>query len=182
MLLLIIFLACIFVAVGAGLLASLSDFKGLTIPNSYSVIIIAAFCAAYLSLWFFGRGEVFSPLLSHGLSALFIFVLTAALFATKIMGGGDSKLASAYALWVSLVGLVPFLFYTTLTGGVLGLISLVLLKWKPVKNAQAGSWIARVQAGESKVPYGIAIVIGALASFCNLGYFELETLRSFLGS
>lgn len=182
MILLIVFLSCLFIVIGAGLLASWSDMKGLTIPNSYSVIIIGVFFFAYGFLWLFGREDVFSPFLSHMLSILIVFVLTAGLFALRVMGGGDSKLSSAYAIWAGLGGLIPFIFYTSLAGGILGITSLVLRKWKPVKAPAAGGWIARVQAGENKVPYGAAIVVGALASFVNLGYFELETLRSFLGS
>lgn len=77
---------------------------------------------------------------------------------------------------------MPFLFYMALVGGVLGLVALALRKWKPVKNPAEGSWIARVQAGENKVPYGAAIAAGALASFVELGYFSSEVLSSFLMS
>lgn len=180
MLLLIVFLICIFIAIGTGALAALSDFRGLTIPNLYSVIVGASFALAYAVLWIGGQAGVFAPLLSHGLAALIVFGLTAAMFAFKALGAADSKLASVYALWVGLGGLVAFLFYTTLIGGVLALIGLAVKKWTPVEAPKEGSWIDRLQKGESKVPYGIAIAGGALASFFKIGYFSGEVLSSFV--
>jgi prepilin peptidase CpaA len=180
MILLIIFLACIFIAIGAGLLASLSDMRGLIIPNSYSGIVGVSFLVAYLALWLGGLTGIFFSFGSHILAGLFVFGITAGLFAAKIIGAADSKLASVYALWVGIPGLMAFLFYMSLVGGVLGLTALGLRKWKPLKEARPGSWIARAQAGDNKVPYGIAIAGGALASFVKLGYFDTEALRSFL--
>lgn len=180
MLTLIIFLSCIFIALAAGLLAAISDIRTLTIPNQYSIIIIATFAVAFFSLWLLGRDDVFAPLLSHVLSAVIVFVLTGVLFALKLLGAGDSKFATAFALWTGLVGLMPFLFYMALTGAALGIAALALRRWKPIKAPQEGSWIARVQAGESKVPYGVAIAVGALAGFLKIGYFSIETLHSFL--
>lgn len=180
MILLVIFLACLFISLGAGFQASLSDLRGLTIPNMYSVIVIAAFFAAYAALWLGGQGGIFAPLMSHLLAALLVFVVTAALFAARAIGAADSKLATAFALWMGLRGLMPFLFYMTLVGGLLGLAALALHRWKPVKAPREGGWIARVQAGENKVAYGVAIVLGALASFVKLGYLGGEVLRSFL--
>ncbi len=180
MILLILFLACVFVALGAGVFAGLSDFRGLVIPNSYSVVIMAAFFAAYFFLWV-GRHEgMFYGLTSCLLAGLLVFGITAAMFAARAIGAADSKLATAYALWMGIPGLVPFIFYTTLAGGLLGIAAIVLRKYKPIKTPKEGTWVARVQAGENKVPYGIAIVGGALASFVKLGYFDGEALRSFL--
>jgi prepilin peptidase CpaA len=180
MILLIIFLACLFVAIGAGVMASLSDMRGLTIPNSYSVAIISAFAVVYLALWAGSHEGMFHSFNNHLLGGLTVFGVTALLFAIGAIGAADSKLATAYAFWLALPGLLAFLFYTTVAGGVLGLLALTLKKWKFVKNPKAGSWIARVQAGENKVPYGVAIAAGALASFVKLGYFDMEALRSFL--
>ena len=180
MFLLIVFLACLFVSVGIGVFAGLSDIRGLTIPNSYSLGVTAAFIVCYGVLWAFGQGDVFFSISSHLLAALIVFGVTVAMFAFGLLGAADSKLGTAYALWAGLPGIFPFLFYMTLMGGVLGLVSLGLKKWTPVKDPKEGSWVARVQAGESKVPYGVAIVIGALASFVNIGYFNIDVLASFL--
>jgi prepilin peptidase CpaA len=178
MLLLIVFLICLFVVVGTGVLAGLSDLRGLVIPNLYSGIVIGAFVACYAVLWMFGREDVFFSLSSHVLSAVIVFGVTLAMFAAGGLGAADSKLGTAYALWVGLPGLMPF--YMAVFGGVLALAALALKKWKPVKAPVKGGWVERVQAGESKVPYGIAIVFGALASFVKIGYFSPEVISSFV--
>ncbi|MCC6597244.1 MAG: prepilin peptidase [Alphaproteobacteria bacterium] len=178
--LLTFFLAFVFVALAAGVLAALSDLRGMVIPNVLSVIIISAFFLVYVVLWFGGRDDVFAPFLSHVVAALIVFCLTLLMFFFKGLGAGDSKFGTAFALWVGLKGLVPFLFYMALVGGALGVLALVLRKWKLIPNAKEGSWVARVQAGENSVPYGVAIFSGALASFVKLGYLGPEVLSSFL--
>lgn len=180
MFLLTIYLVCLFAALGAGILASVSDFRGLTIPNSFSLIVAAAFFAAYVSLALLDHAVPFSSVASHLTSGAIIFAITAAMFAAKAIGAADSKLLTAYSFWAGIKGIPALLFYTTLIGGLLGLVALGLRKWKPFKNPRPGGWIARSQAGENKVPYGIAIALGALASFIKLGYFNSETLSSFL--
>ena len=178
MLMLIIFLTCVLTALGTGALAGLSDLRGMTIPNVYSVVIMAAFAVAFIMLWAFGPHHVFFGLKSHVLAGLIIFGITVAMFAAHAIGAADS---SAYALWVGITGLPAFLFYTALAGGVLALAALALKKWKFVKAPADGSWVARVQAGESKVPYGVAIGVGALASFVKLGDLGRGVMTSFLG-
>ena len=182
MLLLVVFLICLFVAVGTGVLSALSDVRGLVIPNIYSVVVMGAFVVAYGALWVFGHGGVFQSLVSHILSALVVFLVTLIMFAMRGIGAADSKLATAYAFWVGMAGFLPFLLYMSLFGGVLGLTSLLLRKFKPFKSPSEGSWAAQVQAGESKVPYGVAIVFGALVSFVKLGYLSGGVLASFLAS
>jgi prepilin peptidase CpaA len=182
MLFLTLYLVCVFVVVGTGLLASLSDFRGLVIPNIFSGIVLGAFFLCYLIVWLGGYSDVFAPLASHIIAALAVFGVTLVMFLLKGLGAADSKLGTAYALWVGLEGLLPFLFYMALTGGLLALAALFLKKFKPIKGLSGDGWMARVQAGENKVPYGIAIVIGALASFVKLGYFNVEVLSSFLAS
>lgn len=169
---LIVFLTCLFITIAIGVMAAWSDFKGLTIPNWHSAAIIVSFFVAFGCVQVLGPDDVFSSWLSHLVSAGIVFVITILLFALKTMGAGDSKLSTAFAFWVGVAGLPAFLFYMTLTGGLLGIASIVMAKVKPIKNAPAGGWIARLQAGENKIPYGIAITCGALACFVKLGYFS----------
>jgi prepilin peptidase CpaA len=180
MILLILFLIAVFVAAGAGILAGVSDMRGMTIANSYSATIGLSFLVIFTILSIFGRSDIFSPFLWHLVAGGIVFAVTLVMFALNTMGGADSKLASVYALWVGLAGLLPFLFYTALLGGVLAMGAIILRKYKPFKNPKEGSWIARAQAGENKVPYGIAIVGGALASFIKLGYIGVDNLGSFV--
>lgn len=177
---LLIFLISIFVVLGFLGLSAWSDLKGMVIPNMHSLVIIGVFIGCYAVLWLLGREDVFAPFWSHIVGAVIVFVITLIMFTTKVLGGGDAKLATAVALWTGLKGMIPFVFYMTLIGGVLGLAALYLQKKKPFKKPKKGTWIARVQGGESKVPYGVAIALGALASFVKIGYFDLEVLSSFV--
>lgn len=180
MLSLLIFLTCLFLVCGVGFLSALSDIRGLNIPNWHSLLIIGAFFVCYGLLRLFGHADVFASLPAHLLGTLIVFLITLAMFALKGLGAADSKLATAYALWVGPGGMIVFLFYMALTGGLLGLAALLIRKYKPFKTPKEGGWVAHLQAGQSKVPYGVAIVCGALASFLKLGYLSPEVLSSFL--
>jgi len=178
---LIIFLTCLLFAVGSGVLASISDFRGMVISNTYSIIIAAAFVVAFAGMWALEQDHVFEPVLGHLISAGIVFIVTLGLFAINVLGAADSKMASAYALWVgSLQGLFVFLFYMALAGGLLGVVALVIKKWKPFQSPPEKSWVGQLQAGHNKVPYGIAIFIGALAFFAKVGYYDLEFLAEFV--
>lgn len=177
---LIVFLTCLFVAVAVGAMAAWSDFKGLIIPNWHSGAIVGSFFVAFILMQLLGHPEAFGNIYSHVAAGVVIFIVTATMFGLKTIGAADSKLCTAYAFWAGILGLPAFLFYMTVVGGLIGLSAIALRKWQPVKNPVPGGWIARVQAGENKVPYGIAIVSGALVSFVQLGYFS-KVVLSLLG-
>lgn len=173
---------CMLVALGFGLASAVSDFKSMTIPNIYAAGIVLAFIPAFAADAFTGEGmEFFASWQSHLTAAAIVFILTFVMFMTRVMGAGDSKLCSALALWVGLQGLAPFLFYMTLTGAVLALVTKLLNKKKLVAEPAAGSWIAKSQEGQMGVPYGIAICLGALIAFYQLGYFSPETMKVLAG-
>lgn len=179
--LLFIVIFCVIIALGFGLAAAYSDFKGMTIPNLYSGLIVASFVPAYLAVQFFApESAYFSNWISHLGSLVLIFAITYALFAVKAFGGGDAKLCSAYALWVGVGGLAPFLFFMGMTGGLLGLLTLALGKHKPVKAPPKDSWVEKAQNGAKEVPYGIAITLGAFAAFFYSGYIAPDGLMALI--
>lgn len=180
MILLILFLSCVCVSMGTGLLAGLSDFKGMTIPNRYSLMVAGAFVCAFAALTLGARDGVFSSLAAHGLAALIVFGTTLWMFLSGMIGAGDSKLGTAFALWVGLKGLPAYLFFMAVVGGILGLATLALRRKTLWPAAPEGSWIARAQRGESAVPYGIAIVAGAIFAFAYRGYLSPETFAFIL--
>ena len=182
MILLIIFLICVFVTLVVGGLAGLSDIRSMTIPNSYSLYIMAAFLFAYAALYMGGHSHVFGTFSSHIISAVLAFVVTLGLFAMRIIGAGDSKFATACALWFSVKYLLAFLFFMTLSGGVLGIVALYIKRKKPFKEPMEGSWVAQVQGGADKVPYGVAISFGMLVAFMQAGYFSSDVLGSFVAA
>lgn len=181
------FLFGLLVTIGMCGLAAWSDFKGFRIPNFISAVIIAAFGVAYGVTYLTGQhDDIFSPLRSHLAAAGIVLMVTMAMFGLKLLGAGDSKFATALALWAGISGLTVFLVYMTLLGGVIALVSLALRKWKPLTlplpGVFAGSWPQKAQEGHNSVPYGIAIAGGALISFLNHGYFSLEKWAAMFGA
>jgi prepilin peptidase CpaA len=180
MILLILYIFLFAVAAGMGVLAAWSDLRGMTIPNLYSAVVAGLFPLCYGAAWLAGV-DVFAAPGDHLLAFVIVFGISAGLFALNVMGAADSKLASAFSLWVGLHGLAPFLFYMALTGGLLGVATIVLKRLKPFPKAGPQSWIGQAQAGADKVPYGVSIVAGAFVSFVLLGYLDGAVLSAFLG-
>ncbi len=187
MVLVFIITFCIIVALGFGAAAAWSDFNRLIIPNIYAALVGAAFIPAFLTITFLApEVSFFGSWKSHLIALVFMFLVSYSLFHFRMIGGGDAKLLSVFALWAGVKGLMPLLFIMAVMGGVLGGVTLVLNKWKPVKNPQENSWIARSQTGAKDVPYGIAIFAGAVFSFWQAGYLQptelialaMETLGS----
>lgn len=173
---------CLMVAVGFSISSAVSDFRSMTIPNLFAGLIVLAFVPAYLADMFTGDGlEFFVSWKSHVLAASIVFVVTFLLFMGRVIGAGDSKLCAALALWVGLGGLAPYLFYMALIGALLGVATKILNSKKLIAAPAEGSWIAKSQAGEQGVPYGIAICVGALIAFYQLGYFSPEKLALLAG-
>jgi len=81
--------------------------------------------------------------------ALATFAVLAALFALKAMGGGDVKLLTALALWISPMLFLKLLIVMALVGGVLTLIF-------GARN------IMRRQREKLAIPYGVAIAMAGL--------------------
>jgi prepilin peptidase CpaA len=162
-------------ALGMGLFAGWSDFRGLEIPNVVHAIIALAFIPAFAAAHFSGV-RLFSPLGSHLGTAAVVLAITFGMFIFKVFGGGDAKLLSAYALWSGFSGILLLLFFMSASGFFLGLATLGLRKMKPFKAPRAGGWVARAQAGENKVPYGIAIAFGAFVAFFIQGYLKPHNL------
>lgn len=159
--------------VAAALMAGYHDMRAFKIPNALSGLALAGFGVA-LSASVFGAEVPFQALWLHALSFLLMFVLTLILFALRLIGAGDAKFGSAAAVWFGVgSGFPMFVFYTSLMGGVLGLVTLVLKKAQPWPAAPKGTWLASAQAGENRVPYGVAIAMGFLMTAYTLGYFDI---------
>ena len=77
------------------------------------------------------------------------FAILAALFAMRMMGGGDVKLLTALALWIEPSWFLKLLIMMALVGGVLTLI--------------VGAWhVARRQKDRLQIPYGVAIAAAGI--------------------
>jgi len=85
MLALVVFLSCLLIVCGIGVLASFSDLRGLIIPNSHSIIVIVAFAICFLALYVFGVEGVLPSLVSSLMAAGIFFGVTFAMFALKML-------------------------------------------------------------------------------------------------
>ena len=86
----------------------------------------------------------------HLAAAVTVFALLAGTFYLGMMGGGDVKLASAFALWFPIASTVKFLVLMSIAGGVLTLVIVALHR-------------AARREGRPSIPYGVAIAFGGLA-------------------
>ncbi|MFH1158899.1 MAG: prepilin peptidase [Pseudomonadota bacterium] len=147
------------------LLSCISDVRSLRIHNLNSLVILFCFFPAY-----FASPESFNDFWQHIAAMAGMFAVTYIMFTFGMMGGGDSKLATALGLWTGLKGLMPFMFYMAVMGGLIGFISLVILRKRPFRSPRPGSWVAELQEGRNAVPYGVAISFGFWAALFHTGF------------
>ena len=140
------------VAVAASLvlcLAAASDIKTRRIPNWTVLALIGLF-----AIWTASSGghDVLSAFAAAGVA----LVVTIVLYATKILGAGDSKLFAAVALFGGL-GYLPLLVVaTTLTGGAIAVASLAA---RPQRALAMLNMRGKGDWGRG-IPYGLAIATG----------------------
>ncbi|MEQ8357714.1 MAG: prepilin peptidase [Kiloniellaceae bacterium] len=143
----------------AGLLiaAAASDWRNLTVPNSYSLALAGLFPSYVLASG--GGVDWMSSLIYAGVAFAAGFLL----FTLRICGGGDVKLFAVVALWAGPAFFVPMLFYTTVSGGLLAVgmwLHHKLTHTAPVASLAFSSG----DAGYTKqpMPYAVAIAVGGL--------------------
>lgn len=139
----------------AGLLwLAVSDVRYRRLANAWVVAIGAAFLI-FAALQQLGWHAFGMHLLSGGVALL----ICLALFALRVLGGGDAKLLSVLFLWSGPLLAAPMLTVISLTGTVVGILSFATRRLEPGK----GSGVVRVLALFSAVrgvPYGVAIASG----------------------
>ena len=144
------------VVAAALLAAAWSDLRHYLIPNRYPAAIAAAYLIpaitqpASQSLWALGIGLLF-------------FAAGAALFAGRVMGGGDVKLMAAAALWAGPHLALPFVNVIAFTGAGLALVWLSpMRRLLPAAPGAESGVVGLRQRLREPVPYGIAITAGGL--------------------
>jgi prepilin peptidase CpaA len=100
-------------------------------------------------LWWAAAMPVWPDMVIQLGMALAVFFFFAFMFKLGAMGGGDVKLLGALALWFPALLLFRMIAIMSLAGGVLTLVMWIVHK-------------ARKLPGKPEVPYGLAIVFGAL--------------------
>jgi prepilin peptidase CpaA len=143
------------------ILAALKDVTSYTIPNWISLALLAAFAPMALIS---GTG-----LAAIGLCLVVgvgLLLLGMGMFAAGWIGGGDAKLLAVCGLWLGWPAALPFMLVTALAGGVLTVVILNLRSgWFAPIVAGGPAWVRKLGAEGGAIPYGVAIAIGALATF-----------------
>ncbi len=100
-----------------------------------------------------------TEMLVHAGVALFILLVGAALFAARMLGGGDAKLASAIFLWTGAAGFIPALTLISVIGLLVSLVSLATRRMDPAQHRGMLAVLALFSSGRG-VPYGVALAAG----------------------
>ncbi len=137
--------------------AALSDLSTMTISNRVSILLALGFAPVALLV-----GAPLDLIGLHFLCGMAVLGLTFAMFAFRLIGGGDAKLAAATAIWLGFGGLMSYGLVSALAGGVLTIALLALRRAPLPKALSSREWIARLHNPESGVPYGVALAAAGL--------------------
>jgi prepilin peptidase CpaA len=155
--------------------AAASDLFTMTISNRVSLALAAGFLALALL-----SGMGLYDILSHLGAGASVLAVAFVCFAMGWVGGGDAKVAAGAALWFGFGHLMNYLVYASLFGGVLTLLLLQFRQW-PLPYAFSGqTWLLRLHAKESGIPYGIALAIGALMIYPETEWIRAVDLTHFV--
>jgi prepilin peptidase CpaA len=155
--------------------AAASDLFTMTISNRVSLLLAGGFL---LLAGATGMGP--TDILLHAGAGALVLAIAFFCFAMGWVGGGDAKIAAAAALWFGFAHLMNYLLYASLFGGALTLLLVQFRQW-PLPYALAGqSWLMRLHAKESGIPYGIALAIGALMIYPETEWVKAVDLAHFV--
>jgi prepilin peptidase CpaA len=154
--------------------AAASDLLTMTISNRVSLALAAGFLVVALA-----SGMGLSDLALHAGAGAAVLTVAFACFAMGWVGGGDAKVAAGAALWFGFADLMDYLVYASIFGGALTLLLLQFRQW-PLPYALAGqTWLLRLHAKESGIPYGIALALGALTIYPETEWVKAIDLAHF---
>jgi len=135
--------------------SGISDLRSFRIPNILPAILIVLFG---ITFGLAGFSAVLWPNVFHFLLAL---VIGMGLFSQGWIGGGDAKLYAAVALWFNWAGAVALIFMTTMSGLLLAAIFI---------GARMAGLRKNVPKEDRRIPYGVAIAIGAISTAAWVGW------------
>jgi prepilin peptidase CpaA len=154
--------------------AAASDLFTMTISNRVSLALAAGFLLLAAA-----SGMGFYEILMHIGAGATVLTVAFTCFAMGWIGGGDAKIAAGAALWFGFGHLLNYLLYASLFGGALTLLLLQFRQW-PLPYALVGqTWLLRLHAKESGIPYGIALAIGALTIYPETDWIKAVDLAHF---
>ena len=150
------------------LVAAANDIYEFKIPNWVSIILVCAYPVAGLAVG--ASVNVIAEGFVVGAGAL---ALGFALYAGKIVGGGDAKLFAAICPWVGTGALGIFLFNTAIAGLFLA-IFMGLFRKLPILPVYAHApWLMQLHERKKDLPYAVALGAGGFLSFSQTPFFQL---------
>lgn len=148
-------------------IAASSDLLTMRISNKLVLVLTAGFFVLAVAI-----NLPLQQFAMHVLCALIVLAVAFGLFALRLIGGGDAKLAAATTLWLGFGMTLPYLAYTALFGGVLT-IAILLMRGLPLSPVLARmGWLARLHNKRSGIPYGIAMAVAGIMVYSNSAIFE----------
>jgi prepilin peptidase CpaA len=155
--------------------AAASDLFTMTISNRVSLALAAGFLAMA-----FACGMAPADILMHLAAAATVLMAAFGCFAMGWIGGGDGKVAASAALWFGFAHLLNYMVYASLFGGALTLVLLQFRQW-PLPYALAGqTWLLKLHAKDSGIPYGVALAAGALFVYPETEWIRAVDLTHFM--
>jgi prepilin peptidase CpaA len=147
--------------------ALVGDVGTFRIRNKHNLAIAGCFLLFAVPM---GMGWV--DIISHVKIAAITFAVTMSMFLIGIFGGGDAKFTGAIALWLGPSAMIPFIFYTAVSGGVVVFILLVARKLaRHFGLPRSPKWARRILRKSRSVPYGVALGLGALIAVPKAVWF-----------
>lgn len=130
------------------------DVRDRRLPNS-GVLLIGV-------LFFIDAAVIHMPLhqiFFHLLLGACAIVICAGLFAAKMLGGGDAKLAAVIFMWVGPAVSIPTLGFISVVGTVVSLVSLITRRISPEQRLRVMRALVMFSSARG-VPYGVALAVG----------------------
>ncbi len=150
------------------LVAAANDIYEFKIPNWVSITLVCAYPVAGVAV-----GAPPSVVLEGLLFGAGALALGFALFAARIVGGGDAKLFAAITPWIGAGALGSFLLYTAVAGLVLAMV-MGAFRTLPVLPIYARApWLIELHGRSKDLPYAVALGAGGLLSFSQTPFFQL---------
>lgn len=143
---------------GLAAIGAYLDIRFRRLPNW---LCLVALVAGLGQSWWQGGSEA---LLSAGLHMIVALAVGMVLFRLAIVGGGDAKFYAAMAAWFPL-GLGYFLLLAVSFSGLLVLVGWMLVRRRLTRLNEQN----RANPEFRKVPFGVAIALGAVLTFLGTG-------------
>lgn len=143
-----------------GVLAWLAatDIRDRRLPNQGVLAVAVLFFADALV-----TGSSLSAAGWHALAAITVGALCVALYMTRMLGGGDVKLATVISLWAGGETLVATLMLVAIVGLLIALLGLATRRLDPASCFGPMRSLALFSC-ERGVPYGVALATGGSAA------------------